>query len=311
MDKANVIHRHAILLLHVCFQLGCIVSIENPARSWLWALLAQLVKQHHDAQFVTWYFSLTATMFDACMHGSMRNKSTTFLGAAGVFDSLGIRCDGSHTHQPRPTAHSGWVFDTAAEAEYPSLLSCRLAACILRHVPTEQLHLKFNTLRFTSLQVQGRQHKTMPQMIPDFSNFFWVQEGYKPNHNEKLLPPKTAGDENEVESHADSFHDGGLKDGVFLEPEQHIQRALTLQYPMDASASIPDMLKRAVFRMLTTEPHMLAKERLEMLKLYKSRAEQLQQDENMLQAGLPGHVQQVAKGKRLLLLTNATWGSLS
>lgn len=183
VDKANIIYQNAILLLHVCFELQCIVSIENPARSWLWILLAQLVKQHHDAAFVSWYFSLTATMFDACMHGLTRDKSTTLLGTAGVFDALAVRCDGSHPHQPwsaSKTDHTGWVFDTAAEAEYPRLLSRRLAACILRHTQQDQLHLKLNTLRLTSLQVQGRQHKSMNQMIADFVDFFWAQAGYKP-----------------------------------------------------------------------------------------------------------------------------------
>ena len=97
-------------------------------------------------------------------------------------------------------------------------------------------------------------------------------------------------------------HEGHVKVGVFMEPKQHIQQALTLQHPMDASVSIPDMLKKAVFKMLTTEPHVLAKERLEMLKLYKSRALQLQQEESELHASLPKHVQQVVEGKRLLLL---------
>ena len=45
VEKANTIYRHAISLLMTCYLLHCIVSIENPARSWLWALLAVLVKQ--------------------------------------------------------------------------------------------------------------------------------------------------------------------------------------------------------------------------------------------------------------------------
>jgi len=75
------------------------VSIENPARSWLWPLLAMLVKETGRADFIQWYFSLVSTMFDACMHGSTRDKSTTILGSPGVFESLGIRCDKSHSHQ--------------------------------------------------------------------------------------------------------------------------------------------------------------------------------------------------------------------
>ena len=115
-----------LLLLQICFELKCIVSIENPARSWLWPLLAMLVKETGRTDFIRWYFSLVSTMFDACMHGSTRDKSTTILGSPGVFESLGIRCDKSHSHQAwsaTKTIHQGWVFDTAAEAEYPALLS--------------------------------------------------------------------------------------------------------------------------------------------------------------------------------------------
>ena len=308
VEQANTIYRHAIDLLYVCFQLACIVSIENPARSWLWPLLAFLVKQHSDPAFVTWYFALEATMFDACMHGSQRNKSTTILGTAQVFNQLALRCDGSHQHQPwsaTKTDAKGWVFDTAAEAEYPAILSRRMAACILKYVPADQLNLQYNALRLNSLQVQGRQHKSLQQLIPDFSGFFWTASNYTPQKNEKLLPPKTAGEENEVVDQAEETvvqDNCKVKVGVFMEPEQHMEMALNVCHPMDTATILPDLLKKAVFKMLTLEPHVLAKQRLEMLKLYKSRAEQLQSNEDQLHQALPPHVQQVVEGKRLLLL---------
>ncbi|CAL1153270.1 unnamed protein product, partial [Cladocopium goreaui] len=40
---ANQLYRAAIVILQLCFALGCLVSIENPGRSWLWPLLALLV----------------------------------------------------------------------------------------------------------------------------------------------------------------------------------------------------------------------------------------------------------------------------
>eukprot|EP00435_Cladocopium_sp_Y103_P010656 s993_g2.t1 len=305
VDKANTIYKNAIRLLQMCCELNCIVSIENPARSWLWPLLAQLVKQTNNSEFIAWYFSLVSTMFDACMHGSLRNKSTTILGTAGVFESLAVRCDGSHDHAPwsaSKTDAQGWVFDTAAEAEYPALLSQRLAACIIAHVPAEQLKIQLNTMRMTSLQVQGRQHKTMQQLISDFAATFWADLAYKPQKNEKLLPPKTAGEEHEVATHNTETLEQGVKVGVFMEPEQHMLLASKLMHPMDATAALPDLLKKAVFKLLTKEPHDLAKERLEMLKHYRLRAEQLQEAETQLHESLPPHVKEVVQGKRILLL---------
>ena len=193
-------------------------------------------------------------MFDACMHGSSRNKSTSILGTAGVFDALAVRCDGSHTHQPwsaSKSATSGWVFDTAGEAEYPSLLSKRLAACIMKHVPAESLNIERNNLRLSSLQVQGRQHKTMSQLIQDFRSYFWAEKSYKPLPNEKLLPPRTAGEEAEVVNRdsTESFAEANqVKVGIFLEPEEHIFRSLQVQHPMDLDAKIPGLAEEGGFQ---------------------------------------------------------------
>ena len=307
VGKANQIYANAVFLLQICFELNCIVSIENPARSWLWPLLAMLVKETGRTDFIQWYFSLVSTMFDACMHGSTRDKSTTILGSPGVFESLGIRCDKSHSHQAwsaTKTIHQGWVFDTAAEAEYPALLSQRMAACIVRHIPPHCLDVQRNNLRMTSLQVQGRQHKALKQLIPDFASFFWAKLPSTPAKNEKCLPPKTAGEENEVENQCNEEQnsDEMTKVGVFLEPADHLELALQLKHPMDTTAKLPDLLKKAIFKMLTTEPSDLAKERLEMLKLYRRRAEELQQAEHELHKSLPDHVREVVQGKRILLL---------
>eukprot|EP00435_Cladocopium_sp_Y103_P008155 s2534_g2.t1 len=149
----------------------------------------------------------------------------------------------------------------------------------------------------------------MQQLISDFSATFWADIGYKPQPNEKCLPPKTAGEENEVvdvvaeksvDNTAEVQH--SIKVGVFMEPEQHMFLASQLRHPMDSTAVLPDLLKRTVFKLLTTEPHDLARERLEMLKFYRMRAEQLQAQEEELHRSLPPHVQQVVEGKRILLL---------
>ena len=302
VEKANTIYRHAITLLMTCYLLQCIVSIENPARSWLWPLLALLVKQTMNEGFITWHFSLEATMFDACMHGSSRNKSTTILGSPGVFNSLAVRCDNSHSHEPWSAKKSdgrGWVFDTAAEAECPAVLARHLAACILQSIPSGPF-LNFKQLRLDSLQAQGRQHRALKQLSPDFVTFHWLTHDAKPAADEKILPPKTAGEELEVAA-AEQSTDAGVKVGISMEPETHIARALQLFHPMDSTIVLPDPLKKALFNMITKEPAEIARERLEMLKLYRDRAADLREAESELHKKLPAHVQGVVKGKRLLL----------
>ena len=79
VDIANKLYQCAIHLLEVCMVLGCLVSIENPARSWLWALLAMLVKATHKQDLISWFANLESVYFDACAHGSERDKRTKLL----------------------------------------------------------------------------------------------------------------------------------------------------------------------------------------------------------------------------------------
>jgi len=137
-------------------------------------------------------------------------------------------------------------------------------------------------------------------LIPDFVAFHWLPPETKPADNEKLLPPKTAGEELEVAAGVQSA-ETGEKVGVLMELEAHIARALQLPHPMDSAIVLPDQLKKALFSMVTKEPALVARERLEMLKLYRDRAADLHGAEAELHKKLPAHVQGVVKGKRLLL----------
>ena len=138
VELANQLYRCAIQLLRLCMELGCMVSIENPARSWLWALLAMLVNATDDADFIAWFAELESVYFDACAHGSTRDKRTKLLGTPGLFTSLEACCPQNHTHaswQPY-RSEQGIVFPTAAEAEYPALLCRRMANCVQQMAQT-------------------------------------------------------------------------------------------------------------------------------------------------------------------------------
>ena len=301
VQAANTIYRHAITLLKECFALSCIISIENPTRSWLWPLLAQLVKETADTNLIQQYFALEATCFDSCMHGGQRAKSTTFLGTPKVFSRLASKCDQSHDHLPwgLNKTNDTWTFDTAAEAAYPALLCQRLASCILDFCEPNTLHLRYNQLRLTSLQAQGRQHRQLAQLVPDFRAVEWRPRSAPLGPLDKPLLPKTAGEINEARDESNS---GNLvKVGIFHSHQEHISVASTLQHPMDSQSRLPDILRKVVFELLTTEPAEMAKKRLAMLQTYVQRAKDLQEQENQLHETLPKHIQSVVKGKRILL----------
>ena len=59
VQLANQIYTLAIHALKAAFDNGSMVTLENPQRSWLWALLSILVKQlfpDADCDFRTWFF---------------------------------------------------------------------------------------------------------------------------------------------------------------------------------------------------------------------------------------------------------------
>ena len=48
---ANKLYRAAVLILLWCYRLGCLVSLENPGRSWSWQLLALLAQETKNEPF--------------------------------------------------------------------------------------------------------------------------------------------------------------------------------------------------------------------------------------------------------------------
>ena len=71
VQLANEIYRTAVAILECCFRVKACVILENPTRSWLWAILAMLVKQSTNKEFTDWYFQMHNVDFSACMHGGV------------------------------------------------------------------------------------------------------------------------------------------------------------------------------------------------------------------------------------------------
>lgn len=126
---ANTLYKAAIELLEVCRQLGICISIENPLRSWLWMLLAKYIKETNNIQLIQWYSELECVTFDACAHGSNRDKRTKLLATHGVFSDLEQDCPSNHQHASWTPfqMNKQTFFPTATKAEYPALLCSRMA----------------------------------------------------------------------------------------------------------------------------------------------------------------------------------------
>ena len=171
VDTANRLYQCAILL-------GCLISVENPARSWLWALLASLVKATQKPDLISRFANLESVSFDACAHGSERDKRTKLLATPGLFTELEACCPKNHAHaswQPYRT-EQGIAFPTAAEAEYPSLLCDRMANCVLQMARTlgvtPQIQPRLKDLLKLNMGQQTVRH---PPLVPEYKTFVFSE----------------------------------------------------------------------------------------------------------------------------------------
>ncbi|CAE7215287.1 unnamed protein product [Symbiodinium sp. CCMP2592] len=122
VQKANMLYR-AVQIADLARQLNIFVTVENPRNSlaWLCDGLDELFRSPHHT-----------VVYDACMHGGTRDKTTLLWCSADWFQPLALRCSRDHQHaswKPRLQPHAT-SFPTADEAAYPVLLCERMAHII-------------------------------------------------------------------------------------------------------------------------------------------------------------------------------------
>ena len=118
MIAANRLYAVTLLLVFIAVTRKFIISVENPSGSYFWPLIDLLVAQ--NPAFEAAWRSLEAFHFEACMHGSDRDKWTCWFGSPVVFAPLRKQCDGKHFHKKWTPSISGKhvSFPTASEASY-------------------------------------------------------------------------------------------------------------------------------------------------------------------------------------------------
>ena len=302
---ANKIYKLAIHVLVAGFGCGALASLENPSRSWLWAVLALLVKEMFPDPlhpFRQWFFNLEDCDFDMCMQGGERPKTTRLKASPGVFTALADRCDGKHSHKPWTVQKRDgtWTFDTAAEAEYPAQLAKRMVQCAVRKVPDSCLSFTYKHFRLHALQSIGKQHRQHRQLIAEFATILKLPT---PPHNVeyKLLDsfdPQFSGEQDQDQK---GMVDGLKKFGVYHTPLQHVQLAMNLQHPASISTIVPDVLRMNLFTILTCGMSHMAKRSADFLRKVMDMKRQLAESEAALRAKMDPNVSAVTSNKPLAL----------
>ena len=173
LAKANALYQFALKLLLLVMGTPCVVSFENPARSWFWAAMTALILQWRKPSLTTFWNSLIDVEFDTCCHGGSRKKLTRWKSTAGIFDKLRKFCAGDHEHEPYQVRWNGshWAFDTASEAAYPSTLCRTIAELLQSHVTTLGKSLCHpQPIRHLTLAMQHRQHRRRKALISEYSS---------------------------------------------------------------------------------------------------------------------------------------------
>ena len=311
VQAANTLYYFGVQLLFLCFELDILVSVENPARSWLWGILTKLVAAINNAEFTKWYAALTSTDFHACMHGGERNKRTRLLASQGLYDELAAECDNSHQHKPWFVVKrgSGLEFATALEAEYPRVLSTRMAACLKRQA--EQRHLRLGPHLSSAQKARhawGVQTSKAKPLIPEFKGFHHSavedpQEGYK-----LLATPPTGAQSTELlsenEGQLESEHKRvrkTFKYGIQWKPEEFFEEAKAVLHPKDPQKALPLVLKEAVIHVMSSSPVEVAKHRLSVVLALHRKASELAAEEQQLKASMDQQTAHVLSNKRLCL----------
>ena len=195
VQQANILHMFTFEVLLYCRANGIIFTVEYPWRSWFWAVITLLARQHSQKACRA-VNSLTTTILDNCMHGGKKPKRSRVDSTSSALQCLAILCDDNHTHEPFKLQFDNyWKFDTAAEGAYPDLLCARWASALQQLQPDVLQPRTLHNPRAASLASGRRQTSKTKQLIPEFFQVFDCDVSKTTlSPLAKILGPSTKGD---------------------------------------------------------------------------------------------------------------------
>ena len=302
VQAANAIYDLCAWVVEYCIQNSILWSVENPERSLLWwippwpAICGDPETDIND--------------FRSCMLGGSRDKRCRWISSKLLFRQLRLECDGLHSHRPWGFVEAEGQFATADEAAYPDIL-CTTAAQLVHSrciadgcvaVPQSLESGALSELQILQLKRAsvGKQPKgrTLPQLMPEF---LFTSESQVPplGKNQRLLRQYVR------------MGEGGPQkvfvSGTFREPADFFSEATSLKHPLDLLCFVPDITRKAIFRVLTRGPVQISKDRILEIRRLQARISDLSQDVASLHAALHDRIRPVLVGKRLLLFKRVTF----
>ena len=310
VEKANSIYDFTIELCIGRHQRNELWSMENPSTSYYWELPRMI-----------FLMSLPGTYcadFMQCCHGGQRPVWRRWVGNFAALLTLIAICPGVselHVHANFGINRTslGWKFDTASEAAYPNDLCKKYAGIVVSTLPagatpTQSLQPKQETSHKAALRASVGMYvrgNKFPALIPEFDSvehipaISEIEPGkfidLHPNMSSKVLEcSQTIG------------NDAGapylLKVGTYRNPEAFIHKAMELRHPIDSPSFLPEGLVRNIFKILTTDPSTVAKERLDKIRTLRTWAIELSGANTIAMQKLDVSKSRILCTKNLMLL---------
>ena len=328
-EKANVLYEVVHELCYLAHQLHVAFTIENPWGSYFW-ITSPMKQLQSDV-------TIFEVRFHSCCHGGERDKGTMFWTNVQWFNPLALLCDGSHPHKPWTTvAHNKRLtFDTASEAAYPFVLVQRMAAIV------KQTVLRAGAVDALDLQTQSdKPHhslhrvvmgafprgKRLKPLLADFGECRIVlcaaQNTQPLDKHLESMPKGTAivrrhiVEKGEVERACNggalllaehgSFADDAVMEKIVLgvprKPADFIQAAVQAGHPRSLAVTLNAVSEDAVVANRDWPVTDLIRARIDFLTYWMKRAQELEHAERTLHLSMPEYLQQVLRGKRILLM---------
>ena len=330
--KANKTYEATANLCQQAIALNITCSLENPVNSLFWCVpcIAQLVQTGHTC------------VFDNCMHGGARKKTTRWWSSEPWFDSLQGLCDGKHQHKPwAPVQEAGRLrYPSAEEAAYPPLLCERLASILVEQckalgavlssdLSSQKLHTSINTHRFLlNMLPRGKQFKPLvsefasyvallhPSDVPLTTAISMFPKGARSTSRQVWEWGKIRADcrfdsfsfSAELRERLHSLEVSSKVElhqvGIPREPEDFVSRATECGHPRSSAVHLSKEVVRVLEENLCDNKcdSDLAAVRVGFIKKWTKRAVELKQQEASLKDSMPEYLSTLLRPKKLLLL---------
>ena len=288
-------------------------SLENPDTSYFWLVPLAIV--------LLMMPGVKCVIFAQCLHGGSRPVMRRWVSNIPGMETLAGGCPGqskTHVHLAFGAAkQSGiWKFATAEEATYPVVLCNKTAKIAAAALQSRGIMLQLDNILQSHTQASTKRHcvraeggkfvrgNKLPPIISEFLT------------TANMLIPTTAQSNDTIplqNSHKGkvlritgeptgepSFRQAAV--GVYRNPKEFVDAAWEICHPIDMISSLPEVLLRNIFWLITTSTEDIRLFRTKALQTLRLKAAELAVPNAQIHSSLPPEMETVLKDKHFKLM---------